>query len=286
MKFWKMQGCGNDFIVIDGRFDNIDDNDYSDIAKKLCERKFSIGADGFIVVKNSDNAHIKMVYYNADGSRAGMCGNGIRCFSKFVIENNIITETLTNNSFTVETLSGQKIINYTLDIDGKVSNMEVDMGSAYFEPRLIPIHNIFYGNTRFIDENISVGDREFRVSSVLMGVPHTVIFTNEEMSIDDLTKYGALIEKHSIFPEGTNVNFVQVIDRANINVQTWERGCGYTFGCGTGMSASAVIANYFGYTFKEVNVKSQGGSVNIKLLDDSVIMSGTAEKVFESDIEI
>lgn len=280
MKFWKMQGCGNDFIVIDGRFDSRSDNSYSEDALRLCNRKFSIGADGFIIVKNSISSDIKMVYYNADGSRGEMCGNGIRCFSKYVVENRIIQKSI----FTVETLGGQKEIQLQIEIDGTVSSVSVDMGQGFFEPELIPVHNIFQNKKRFMDETLTVLDKEFKVSSMLMGVPHTVIFVDEEISIEELEMYGKEIEKHQTFPKRTNVNFVRVIDKNNIFVQTWERGCGYTYGCGTGMTASAIIANYFGEVSRNVNVSSFGGSVNIKITTEGTVMTGSAERVFEGRI--
>ena len=279
MKFWKMQGCGNDFIVIDGRFDNRDDNSYSTDALKLCARKFSIGADGFIIVKDSNESDIKMVYYNSDGSRGEMCGNGIRCFSKYVFDNNIITK----DKFTVETLGGVKEIILDLNNDNTIKSISVDMGNAFFEPELIPVHELFRDKSRFIDESITVLGKEFKISSILMGVPHTVIFV-EDISIEDVILYGREIEKHEFFPKKTNVNFVKVIDKNNIYVKTWERGCGYTYGCGTGMTASAIISNYFDKTSKNVSVKSLGGSVDIKINSSGAFMSGTAEKVFEGTI--
>lgn len=280
MKFWKMQGCGNDFIVIDGRLDGRSDDSYSEDASRFCNRKFSIGADGFIVVKNSVLSDIKMVYYNADGSRGEMCGNGIRCFSKYIIENKIIEKSV----FSVETLGGEKEINLQIEENGEVSSISVDMGQGSFEPELIPVHNIYKDKKRFIDETIVILDREFKVSSMLMGVPHTVVFVDEEIDIKELEKYGPEIENHPAFPNRTNVNFVRVIDKNNIFVQTWERGCGYTYGCGTGMTASAIITNYFGYTSKNVNVSSFGGRVNIKISAEGTLMTGSAEKVFEGNI--
>lgn len=280
MKFWKMQGCGNDFIVIDGRLDGRSDDSYSEDASRFCNRKFSIGADGFIVVKNSVLSDIKMVYYNADGSRGEMCGNGIRCFSKYIIENKIIEKSV----FSVETLGGEKEINLQIEENGEVSSISVDMGQGSFEPELIPVHNIYKDKKRFIDETIVILDREFKASSMLMGVPHTVVFVDEEIDIKELEKYGPEIENHPAFPNRTNVNFVRVIDKNNIFVQTWERGCGYTYGCGTGMTASAIITNYFGYTSKNVNVSSFGGRVNIKISAEGTLMTGSAEKVFEGNI--
>lgn len=277
MKFWKMQGCGNDFIVIDGRYDNRSDDSYSTDALKLCSRKFSIGADGFIIVKDSDKSDIKMVYYNSDGSRGEMCGNGIRCFSKYVFDNNIIN----SDRFTVETLGGEKEIILDLNKDNIIKSISVDMGTGFFEPELIPVHDLFKDKPRFIDESIFVLGKEFKVSSILMGVPHTIVFVDDDISIEDLMLYGKEIENHKFFPKKTNVNFVKVINKNSIYVKTWERGCGYTYGCGTGMTASAIISNYFDKTSNNVNVVSVGGSVDIKITSSGVFMSGSAEKVFE-----
>lgn len=280
MNFWKMQGCGNDFIVLDGRLDGRDDDSYSQDAERYCTRRLSIGADGFIVVKDSTIADIKMVYYNADGTRAAMCGNGIRCFSKYVIENKIITKSI----FTVETLNGIKEIFIELDAFNNISSITVNMGDGNLEPELIPVHNINKNKNRFIDETIVVEDKEFKVSSMLMGVPHTIVFIENEMTVENIEKYGKAIENHPIFPERTNVNFVKVVDKQNIIVQTWERGCGYTLGCGTGMTASAIIANLFDYVTSTVNVASPGGKVTIKIKLNGNYMLGSAEKIYEGTI--
>lgn len=279
MEFWKMQGCGNDFILLDGRFDGRGDESYSSDAAKYCSRKFSIGADGFIVVKDSTIADISMVYYNADGSRGEMCGNGIRCFSKYVIENNIINK----SKFTVETLNGVKEISAKIK-DGVVLAVSVYMGEGYYNPELIPLNTNQYNKERFINETIKVLDKDFAISSVLMGVPHTIIFVSDEMSVEDVKKYGEKIETHSLFPKKTNVNFVKVIDKDNIFVQTWERGCGYTFGCGTGMTAAAMIAYLLNKVNNKVNVSCAGGNVEITLTDSGAFMSGSAEKIYKGQI--
>lgn len=275
MEFWKMQGCGNDFIIIDGRFDGREGSSYSEDAAKYCARKFSIGADGFIIVKNSDKADVNMVYYNADGSRGEMCGNGIRCFSKYVIENNIVNK----SKFTVETLNGIKEIDTVIE-DNSVSLVSVYMGQGFYEPTLIPVDTTQFKKDMLINETINVLDREFTISSVLMGVPHTVAFVSEDMSLEDIKKYGKEIENHDLFPKNTNVNFVKVINRNNISVQTWERGCGYTFGCGTGMTAAVMISNLLDKTDDEVSVFCEGGKVDIILTESGAFMIGSAEKIY------
>ncbi|MBQ3420934.1 MAG: diaminopimelate epimerase [Romboutsia sp.] len=275
-KFWKMHGAGNDFIAIDGRFDNIDSNDYSNFALEVCHRKFGVGADGVLIVKNSNVADVEMVYYNSDGSRGEMCGNGIRCFSKFVYENNIIKKDI----FTVDTLDGIKTIELILDKDNNIELVKVDMGKANFNSSAVPVST---EKDMFIEEKISVLDKEFIVSSILMGVPHTVIFV-DKLDKDLVLKYGSNLETHEVFPKKCNINFVEIIDRDNIKVCTWERGCGYTLACGTGMTSAVIVANYLDKTNKKVNVFSEGGKVCIDINNDCTYMVGCAVKVFEGII--
>jgi len=277
MKFWKLQGIGNDFIAIDGRNDSVASDNYGKLAKKVCHRKFSVGADGLLIAKNSNVADIEMGYYNSDGSRASMCGNGLRCFVKFVYDNNIIKK----EEFNVYTLDGIKRIKINTN-DNKIDTITVNMGSGSFKSGDIPV------NTKkevFINESIQIIDKEFTISSMLMGVPHTVVFV-DEINMEDIHKYGPLIEKHEIFVKNTNVNFVKVIDESNIFVRTWERGCGYTLGCGTGMTASVIISNYLNKVCKSVNVISEGGSIKIDLDDEKTYMSGRAEKICEGILEV
>ena len=277
MEFWKLQGIGNDFIAIDGRNDNIENDKYGELAKKVCHRRFSVGADGLLVVRNTDMADIEMVYYNSDGSRASMCGNGLRCFVKFVYDNNIIKK----EEFDVYTLDGIKKIN--IDIKDNHSNIiKVNMGKGSFKSE-----DILVNTTKevFINEKINILDKEFIISSMLMGVPHTVVFV-EDIDMREVHKYGPLIEKYEIFTQNTNVNFVKVIDESNIIVRTWERGCGYTLGCGTGMTASVVISNYLNKVGKNVNVTSEGGSIKIDLVDNEVYTSGSAQKICEGNLEV
>lgn len=276
MNFWKLHGVGNDFIAIDGRFDNKDSNDYSDLAKKVCHRRFGVGADGLLVVKTSDISDVEMVYYNSDGSRANMCGNGLRCFCKFVYDSNIVKDT----EFSVYTLDGIKKISLNIESE-KNYTIRVNMGKPNFNPKNIPVNT---NKEVFIKEKLLIDNKEVEVSSILMGVPHTIVFVDELIK-EDIYKYGKLIEENEIFPNKTNVNFVKVDDKDNIHVYTWERGCGYTLGCGTGMTASVILANYLGKTNEIVNVKSEGGSVRIELLDD-VYMIGNAVKICEGTLEV
>lgn len=277
MKFWKLHGIGNDFIAIDGRYDNIEPNEYSELAKQVCHRKFSVGADGLLVVKDSQVSDVEMVYYNSDGSRASMCGNGLRCFVKFIYDNNIVKK----EEFDVYTLDGIKKIKVKLK-DNNIDEIKVNMGNGTFISSMIPVHS---DKDIFINEVIQIENKEFVISSMLMGVPHTVVFV-DEFNMEEIYKYGPLIEKHDTFEKNTNVNFVKVIDKENILVKTWERGCGYTFGCGTGMTASVIISNYLGMVSKHVKVTSEGGSIKIDLENDGAYMSGKAVKICEGNLEV
>lgn len=277
MKFWKLQGIGNDFIAIDGRDDNINSDDYGKLAKSVCHRKFSVGADGLLVVKNSNVADIEMVYYNSDGSRASMCGNGLRCFVKFVYDNNIVNK----EKIDVDTLDGIKKIKINLK-NKDIDTITVNMGQGSFKCSDIPINS---NEEIFINKEINVLDEKFMVNCMHMGVPHTVIFV-DDMDMNKIHKYGPLIEKHEIFPEGTNVNFVKIIDEKNILVRTWERGCGYTLGCGTGITASVIISNYLKKVKDSVKVTSEGGSIIIDFIDNEAYMTGKAIKICEGNLEV
>ena len=219
MEFWKLHGVGNDFIAIDGRFDNIDANCYSEIAKKVCHRHFGIGADGLLVVKNSDCCDIEMVYYNSDGSRANMCGNGLRCFCKYVYDRKIIN----SNEFTVYTLDGEKKI--ILDTkEDNILSIKVNMGKPNFNPKFIPVD---IDKDKCIKESIKIEDKVFEINSVLMGVPHTIVFV-EELSKEEtkniLLKIKPLYEKYHncIIKEELIDLIINYSDKYNA-----EEGCYY-----------------------------------------------------------
>lgn len=274
MKFWKLHGIGNDFIAIDQRFNN--NLEYCDLAKRVCHRKFSVGADGLLIAKKSDIADIKMIYYNSDGSKANMCGNGLRCFARFVYDNNIITK----DSFKIETYDGIKIVN--LNIENNIESIKVNMGKGSLLSKEISIN---CDSETFIEKDIKILDKTFKISAILMGVPHSVIFI-DDISVDDVCKYGKEIEKNKIFNQGINVNFVKVEDDRNIKVYTWERGCGYTYACGSGMTACAIISNLLRKTKETINVQSKGGCLKIDIKKDGSYMIGPAIKICEGILEV
>jgi len=270
MEFTKMEAAGNDFVVFDGFKYKI--KDYSELALKACDRHFSVGADGILVCEDSDIADIKMIYYNSDGSRGEMCGNGIRCFSKYVYEKGLVDKKV----FTVDTLAGIKTIWLETDNENRVKTVKVNMGKPLFGTKNIPV-NLDKG--RVIEETMDIDGQKIVFSSLLVGVPHTVIFVDDIKNID-INELGRKIEVHPIFPRKTNVNFIEVVDRDNINIYTWERGSGRTLGCGTGSCASVVIGYMIGKLNNTVHVKTEGGELEVQLEEDfEIYMKGGASKI-------
>ncbi|MEG1312423.1 MAG: diaminopimelate epimerase, partial [Romboutsia sp.] len=196
MKFWKLHGIGNDFIAMDKRFDKQLSSSYSDLAKKVCHRRFSVGADGLLVVKNSNRADVEMVYYNSDGSRAQMCGNGLRCFTKFVYDNNIVNK----ENFNVDTLDGIKEVKLNID-DNNIKSIKVNMGHGKFKSEDILLD---LSKDKFIEEKVNILDKEFKMSFLLMGVPHVIILV-DKLDKEEVYKYGKEIENNNLFPNKTNV---------------------------------------------------------------------------------
>jgi diaminopimelate epimerase len=274
MKFWKMQGLGNDYIVIDNRNGQYDDQKISQIARELCSRRFAIGADGVLYVYNSSNADIRMRMFNPDGSEAEMCGNGIRCFVKYCYEDNIIKKTRID----VETIAGIKPTWINVR-NGLVESVKVDMGVPVFDRSQIPM----IGEGTFIDQELKVNEEKINATALSIGNPHCVVFV-QDVNDYPVRVYGPIIENHEWFPNRINVEFVQRISRNELHVRTWERGAGETLACGTGACASVVAANELGMTDGKVTVHLRGGNLEIEH-DKRILMSGPAEKVFEGRID-
>ncbi len=268
MKITKMHGLGNDFILTEEVRE-----DYAAPARALCRRRLSVGADGLVVVAPSQVADIRMRIFNADGSEAEMCGNSIRCFARYVYEKGIVAK----NSMEIETLAG--IMKPELIIeDGRVTAVKVDMGKPDFTPEAIPV----LSDTP-MDFEVPVGGKRFAASSVLMGVPHTIVFTDAVADVE-IEKVGPEIEKHYFFPKKTNVNFVEVVDDGTVKMRTWERGVGTTMACGTGASAAGVITHKKGLTGSSVRVLLEAGELFIEnAADGRVFMTGPAAYVFEGE---
>lgn len=268
--FKKMHGAGNDFIIM--KEEDIEEvANYSELASKCCHRHFGIGADGIMIVSPSETADVRMLYFNSDGSPGNMCGNGIRCFSKFVYDEGIVNSL----EFKVETLAGVLVVNATKAGD-KVKTVRVNMGKIIYEPESIPV---ITNESSYINKQITIEDRGFTITTVLMGVPHTVILT-EDISVETVLKYGPKIEKHPLFPQKTNVNFGQIIDRGQIKVRTWERGAGYTLACGTGVTSVCGVAHKLGLVDNEVEVTIDGGRLKINIEENNeIFMEGPAADI-------
>ena len=270
MEFTKMEAAGNDFVLFNGFKYNIEN--LGALAKKACDRHYSVGGDGIMVCENSNIADIKMIYYNSDGTEGEMCGNGIRCFSKYVYENNFINKT----EFTVETLAGIKTIVLELDGNNKVKTIMVNMGKANLKPSTIPV---IFNRERVLEEKLEIDGEEVIFSSVLVGVPHVVIFVDniENININEL---GKKIENHPIFPQKTNVNFIKIAKRNKIHIYTWERGAGRTLACGTGASASVFIGNLLGKLDNKVKVMAEGGELEVQIKENhQIFMKGGANTI-------
>jgi diaminopimelate epimerase len=273
MRFWKMHGLGNDYIVIDNRDEKISGDQAVRLAKRLCERRFSVGADGLLLVSRSKVADVKMRIFNADGSEAEMCGNGIRCFAKYCYENGIVKK----NEFPIETLSGLKSVWLTVQ-GNEVKTVKVDMGAPNWERSSLPM----VGHGACINESLEVNGEAFRVTCLSVGNPHCVIFVDK---VDDfpVDQIGPKIENHKAFPKRTNVGFVQVLNHNQLKLRVWERGCGETLACGTGTCAAAAAANKLGKVANKVIVHVLGGDLQVEVAE-RLYLSGAAEKVFEGTL--
>lgn len=268
MEFTKMHGLGNDFIVVE---DDGSGRDWNAAAARLCVRRLSVGADGILVVMPSQAADIRMRIINADGSEAEMCGNGIRCFAKYVFERGIVNKT----DMAVETLAGIMRPRLTVQ-NGQVTGVSVDMGMPSFEREKIPMT----GTGSAFDVNLDAAGQTLTVSALLMGVPHAVVL-RDSINAAEAAVLGPAIERHSVFPRKTNVNFVTIIDRDNIRVLTWERGAGLTLACGTGSCASVVALCKKGLIAPKTTVHLEAGCLVIEWREDGrVIMTGPAEQVY------
>lgn len=272
MKFTKMNGTGNDFVVIEDLENQIKNT--GKLAVKLCDRRFGIGGDGILLVRKSSKADIAMEIINSDGSYASMCGNGIRCFAKYVFENGMVNK----ETMKIETGDGVKTAILKIE-DNEVLGITINMGFPSFEPSVIPA----LSKEVIINKNIKANNKDYIINTILMGVPHSVIFGKLEGF--EVTE-GKAIEKYELYPQGTNVNFCEVIDENKIRVKTWERGAGATLACGTGCCASAVISNHLGHTNKKVNVEIPGGNLTVEITEEGVLMSGPAEVNFIGEVNI
>ncbi len=251
------------------------------LVKTLCDRKFGIGADGIIfALPSSNKSDLRMKILNSDGSEAEMCGNGVRCLAKFVIEKIYKHNSLTSH-LKIETLAG--LITAEFETSEYIT---VDMGAPSFSPSAIPTE-LPIGKLGLANGTIDINGIEFELYSVSMGNPHVIIYSNEIANLN-INKIGSTIENHSLFPEKTNVHFAHILDRSNIEVLTWERGCGQTYACGTGACATAVVSYKLGLCGNDVQIKLKGGNLFIRWPNEgsSVLMKGTACFVYEGCLNL
>ena len=281
MKFTKMHGIGNDFVMVGAVGDNSAEilAEAKERAVFLCDRKFGVGADGVILVLPSETAQFEMKMFNPDGSEAEMCGNGIRCFAKYIYDNGISSDL----TITVQTGAGILITESTVE-DGIVTNVKVDMGQAILDRVDIPANLGDSGTGPIIGRPLNVLGKTYSITTVSMGNPHCVVFVDDVESFS-LAQIGPSFESHPAFPRRTNTEFVEVISPSEIKMRVWERGAAETLACGTGACASAVASALNGYTGRDVLVHLAGGDLQISWKEDGrVEMTGPAATVFEGEV--
>ena len=268
-KFEKWQGCGNDFVLIDRGGNTVDD---AEKIRFLCDRHFGIGADGVIYVLSSTKAAVRMRIFNADGSEAEMCGNGLRCFAKYLLSGD---KFFSDDDLIVETGAG------ILTVNMKYGLVTVDMGEPIFAANEIPVDG--FGSKKIVVEPITVDGVTYKMTCVSMGNPHCVIFVDDIEKVA-LEKIGPLFETNKIFPRKTNTEFVQVVGENKLRMRVWERGSGITLACGTGACATAVAANQNGLAGRKSTVILDGGELQIDWRENNhIFMTGAAEKVYAGE---
>jgi diaminopimelate epimerase len=291
LQFTKMHALGNEFVVIDDRDAKL--RKLSQLSKKLCDRRFGIGADQLLLLCHSKESDFRMRIFNADGSEVEMCGNGIRCLGKYIWDTILRCEESvfasrycqTIDRITVETTAGIMTLHKTGNL------FQVKMGEPIFQPEQIPVNLSCLPkrlkNTTILQHTIKVKNKTFKINCVSIGNPHTIITVKDVQSVP-LEQYGPLIENHNLFPNRTNVEFIQIMNQSNIKMRVWERGAGETMACGTGASASAVASVLLGLTGRKVTVHLPGGKLLIhwSAKDNNVYMTGPAVRVFEGTIAI
>lgn len=281
LNFTKMHGTGNDYIYF-STFDQRIDNPEA-LSVRLSDRHFGIGGDGIILVCPSDKADAKMRIFNLDGSEGKMCGNGIRCVGKFLYDHGMV-DIKKKDRLDIETLSGIKHLKaYTLD--GEVKSLRVDMGKAILDPKEIPAK---MDKDKIVNKPYTIDGEEYNITCVSMGNPHCVVFIKGDIDNLELDKIGPKFENDKLFPERVNTEFVKVLDDHTIKMRVWERGSGETWACGTGACAAAVAACENGFCNKgdDITVKLKGGDLVINYTDETVYMTGEAERVFEGTVEV
>ncbi len=276
MKFTKMQGCGNDYVYVNGMAEQVENK--AQVVPALSDRHFGIGGDGVIFINKGEKADFEMEMYNADGSRSQMCGNGIRCVGKFVYDKGLTD----SKEITVESFGAVKYLTLTVGGDNKISKVKVDMDEPELQADKVPVK---CDKEQAIKMPVEINGKTYEMTCVSMGNPHAVIFV-DEITDDMVWVDGKALEVHPLFPERANIEFVQIINRNHIKMRVWERGSGETFACGTGSCACVVAGVLNGLTDRNVTVSLLGGDLEIEWNEDNnrVYMTGPAVTVFEGEI--
>ncbi len=284
INFTKMHGLGNDFVLIDclQYSSGFDGSTFGESAKRLCDRRFGVGADQILVLERSETADFKMLIFNADGGEVEMCGNGIRCLAKYIWDRKLSGK----NVLSIETLAG------VIKPEKAGEMVRVDMGEPIFEPEKIPVSILHplsltpHPSGGIVDYPLQIADKEFRITCVSMGNPHAVIVVDDVAKFP-VTYYGPMIEAHAVFPRKSNVEFIEIISGKEIKMRVWERGSGETMACGTGACAAAVASNVKGLTDGNVAIHLPGGALLIERASDNhVYMTGPAVEVFKGIITL
>ena len=275
MRFTKMQGLGNDYVYVNCFQETIENP--SEAAIKVSDRHFGIGSDGLILIKPSEVADFRMDMYNADGSQAEMSRNGIRCVAKYVYDYGLTDQT----EISVETLAGIKYLKLQIE-NGKVSQITVNMGQPELNPVKIPVQA---EGERVVDEPIVVNGVTYKMTCVSMGNPHCIVFIDDTANFP-LEEIGPRFENHKRFPKRVNTEFIQILNRNEVNMRVWERGSGETLACGTGACASAVACVLNGLTEDEITLHLLGGDLSVRWdrKENVVYMTGPAKVVFDGEI--
>ena len=284
IKFYKMHGTGNDFVLIDCVKQSLNESTLPDLARKICDRHFGVGADQLLLVHPSKKADFRFQIFNSDGSEAEMCGNGIRCFAKYAIDHGIVPTT--TSSLQIDTLAGLRTVTPTYK-NKLVDGAQVTMGVPRLDPADIPVSldpAIAASRGPILKYAIQPGDFRLFLTFVSMGNPHAVTFIDQPVSEFPLHNIGPLIERHPMFPQRVNFEIVNVVDDTHLIARVWERGSGETMACGTGACAIAVASKLLGLTQDKVDITLPGGTLNISWDGETeVLMEGPAEEVFTGE---
>ena len=277
MKFTKMHGIGNDYVYVNCFEESV--KNPAEVSKFVSDRHFGIGSDGLILISPSAIADFRMNIYNADGSQAEMCGNGIRCVAKYVYDYGLTD----NTEISVETLAGIKYLRLQVE-NGKVASVEVNMGAPILEPKEIPVA---VEESPVVNVPVEVKGKIYHMTCVSMGNPHAIILMNKVKDLD-IAAIGPYFENHTVFPKRTNTEFVEVLDRNTVNMRVWERGSDETLACGTGACATTVACILNDKTENEVTVHLLGGDLKIRWDREAnqVYMTGPATVVFDGEITL